>query len=259
VTVVVRLLGPLRMTVDGREVPLGGGQGRRTALAMLALHPGTVVSVDQLVDAVWGEHPPMTAVTKLQGHICLLRRELNRLGCNAATVVCTTPPGYLLDEQRVRTDLAEFERLTRAAAVAADGSDPRLRVALLADALRLWRGPACSDLRSSRIVAAATTLDDQRARVRESLAEARLELGDINLALDDMHRLVLEQPFRERAWELVMRCHIARRDTAAALAAYHQVTHLLSTELAVRPGRPLRALAADLGAPDAVPEVLATR
>lgn len=246
-TVVVALLGPLKMTADGCEVRLGG-QGRRAVVAMLALHRGTVVSVDRLIDALWGEHPPMTAVTKLHGHICGLRRELSRLGCDAPSVLQTKPPGYLLCEQWVSTDLAEFERLSRAAAQIPAAHDTRQRLAMLEAALLHWRGAACSDVRSARIAAAAATLDDRRARVQESLAEARLELGDINVALDDMHRLVLEQPFRERAWEMVMRCHIARRDTAAALATYRQVSRLLAAELGVPPGRQLRALAAGLGA-----------
>lgn len=244
-SVEVSLLGPLQMTAGGGEVRLGG-QGRRTVVAMLALHTGLVVSTDLLIDALWGEQPPMTAVTKLQGHICGLRRELSRLGCDAAAVLRTTAPGYLLCDRLVHTDLAEFERLTRAAALAPDAAGI---VALLEPALLLWRGATCSDVRSARIAAAAATVDDRRARARESLAEARLELGQVNVALDDMNRLVLDQPFRERAWEMVMRCHIARRDTAAALSTYHRVSRLLSAELGVQPGHQLRTLAARLVEP----------
>ncbi|GAA4957784.1 AfsR/SARP family transcriptional regulator [Actinoplanes utahensis] len=238
-SVVVALLGPLRLTANGQEVRLGG-QGRRTVVAMLALRAGTVVSVDRLIDGLWGEEPPMTAVTKLQGHICALRRELGQ------PAIRTTPPGYLLCDGLVSTDLAEFERLV------GEGSrapDPAVRAAVLDRALRLWRGPACSDVRSSLVAAAAATLDERRARVRENLAGVRLELGDVDVALDDMHALVLEQPFREYAWEMIMRCHIARRDTAAALATYHRVSRLLGAELGAAPGRQLRALAARLEMP----------
>lgn len=256
-TVVVALLGPLTMTAGGADVRLGG-QGRRTVVAMLALQPGTVVSVDRLIDAVWGEQPPATAVTKLQGHIWGLRRELTGLGCDAARIVRTAPPGYVMCEQLVSTDLIEFERLVRAAGHAS-GGQLRQHVALLEEGLRLWRGAACSDVRSPLVAAAAAPLNDRRSRVQESLAEARLELGDVNLALDTMHRLVLEQPYRERAWEMVMRCHIARRDTAAALATYHEVARLLAAELGVPPGRQLRALAASLGAVGTSSDALAAR
>lgn len=239
-SIAVALLGPLRMTTGDQEVRLGG-QGRRTVVAMLALRAGTVVSVDRLIDALWGEEPPMTAVTKLQGHICALRRELGQ------PAIRTTPPGYLLCDGLVSTDLAEFERL---AGAGSREQDPAVRAAVLDRALRLWRGPACSDVRSSLVTAAAATLDERRARVRENLAEVRLELGDVDGALDDMHGLVLEQPFREYAWEMIMRCHIARRDTAAALSAYHRAAHLLLTELGAAPGRQLRALAARLAVPE---------
>ena len=244
-SVAVALLGPLRMTAGGAEVRLGG-QGRRTVVAMLALHAGVVVSTGLLIDALWGEQPPATAATKLQGHVCGLRRELSRLGYDAAAVLRTTSPGYLLSDRLVRTDLAEFERLTRAAALAPDAAGV---VARLEPALLLWRGAACPDVRSARVAAAAATLDDRRARAQESLAEARLELGQADVALDDMNRLVLDQPFRERAWEMVMRCHIARHDPAAALSTYHRVSQLLLAELGVPPGRQLRTLAARLGEP----------
>jgi DNA-binding SARP family transcriptional activator len=248
-TVAVTLLGPLRMTAGGQEVRLGG-QGRRAVVAMLALGPGSVVSVDRLVDALWDEAPPMTAVTKLQGHICGLRRELNRLAPGAGAAIVTMAPGYLMCDDLVTTDLAEFE------ALAARGSrepDPGVRVTVLERALRLWYGHACSDVRSSRVAAAAATLDERHARLRENLADARLGLGDVEPALDDMHQLVLEQPFREHAWEMIMRCHIARGDPAAALATYHRVVRLLGSELGAVPGRRLRALAAGADAAGHLP------
>ena len=53
-----RLLGPLEVIADdGEPVQLGGARPR-AVLAMLLLHPNRVVSVDRLVDAVWGETPP---------------------------------------------------------------------------------------------------------------------------------------------------------------------------------------------------------
>src|ERR1022692_4757482 len=44
-----------------------GAEG--AVLATLALHGGEVVSIDRLVDIVWGENAPSTAVNTLQSHI----------------------------------------------------------------------------------------------------------------------------------------------------------------------------------------------
>jgi len=56
----VRLLGPLEVKRDGQVIKLGGAKVR-TLLADLALHLGETVSIDRLIDDLWGEHPPGTA------------------------------------------------------------------------------------------------------------------------------------------------------------------------------------------------------
>src|SRR5438876_2934604 len=70
-----RLLGSLEVERDGRAVQIGG-QKQRTALAILVLNAGRVVSTDRLIDLLWGEQPPRTAVTSLQNFISQLRKTL---------------------------------------------------------------------------------------------------------------------------------------------------------------------------------------
>src|SRR5664279_5842965 len=65
------VLGPLEATVDGRPARLGGPRAR-AVLAMLLLRAGQVVPARVLVDAVWGERPPVSSGNLLQGYICLL-------------------------------------------------------------------------------------------------------------------------------------------------------------------------------------------
>jgi DNA-binding SARP family transcriptional activator len=55
-----RVLGPLEVEVDGHAASLGGPK-QRALLAALLLDAGRVVSIERLVDAVWGEAPPATA------------------------------------------------------------------------------------------------------------------------------------------------------------------------------------------------------
>ena len=56
-----RILGPLQVLDDDRTIELGGAR-QRAVLAILLLHRGETVSVDRIVDLVWGERPPATAV-----------------------------------------------------------------------------------------------------------------------------------------------------------------------------------------------------
>ena len=71
----VGLLGPLEVAGPDGQVRIGGAK-ERSVLALLALRSGEVVSRDALVDALWGDDPPATAVKTLQGHVA--RRRLGR-------------------------------------------------------------------------------------------------------------------------------------------------------------------------------------
>jgi len=110
----VRLLGPVDIMVDGEERPVAGLR-RKAVLATLALHVGKVVSTDRLVDAVWGETAPLTALNTLQHHVSHLRA---MLGGKAA--ILARPPGYLLDLGEDGTDVQLAERLLRQGTQSAD-------------------------------------------------------------------------------------------------------------------------------------------
>ena len=56
----LRLLGPLEALDRGRLITLGGAKPR-ALLTVLLLELGRVVSVDRLVDELWGERAPQTA------------------------------------------------------------------------------------------------------------------------------------------------------------------------------------------------------
>jgi len=246
----IALLGPLELRVGDEPVPVGG-PGRRALVASLALNHGCVVPVQHLVDVIWDDDPPATAVTKVQGHVYALRRELSRLGGReVAEALRTRAPGYLLDCSASATDLADFVELT-AAPAASDAADPRERVVALRRALDLWRGPACADVGSPLIQAMAVRLEERRMSAVEDLAEALFALHRFGEALDELDRLVKVEPFRERAWEQIMRGHLALGHPAAALASYREVRRVLATELGIAPGERIRRLARAIARPGA--------
>ena len=127
-----RILGPLEVVDRGEPVPVGGPKPR-ALLAALLLTPGTVVSTDRLVAAVWGAHPPRDAVGALRAYVSRLRAVLpERLRWRA--------PGYALDVADGELDATEFHRLTGLARERAAVGDHRAAVDLLDTALGLWRG-----------------------------------------------------------------------------------------------------------------------
>ena len=134
----VRILGPFEVRESGR--PLALGRGKQTALlARLVLDANRVVSVDVLIDDLWGEDPPETAVKMVQVYVSKLRKLL------PAETLRTRAPGYLLELPPGAVDLERFEALLAEgrSSLAAGRADETS--ALLREALALWRSPALAE------------------------------------------------------------------------------------------------------------------
>src|ERR671937_1442965 len=100
----LRLLGPIELVGDdGVAIALPGGKPR-VLLALLALEEGRVVSVERLVDGLWGEHPPETAAKVVLGYVSRLRKLL------PPGVLETREPGYVLHTGG-QLDVQRFEQL----------------------------------------------------------------------------------------------------------------------------------------------------
>src|SRR5579862_7992810 len=96
----IRLLGPFEVRADGVPADVGGSK-RQALLAMLALHDGRGVGVDDLVDGLWGEELPAAPRNALHHHIARLRAML------AHESIVGSPSGYALKGAQV--DALRFE------------------------------------------------------------------------------------------------------------------------------------------------------
>src|SRR6266508_1447890 len=74
-----RLLGPVEVEEQGRLLPLGSAK-QRALLAILLLHANEVVSRDRLIDELWGERPPASALHSLEVYVSRLRKTLQSDG-----------------------------------------------------------------------------------------------------------------------------------------------------------------------------------
>ncbi|HZM82375.1 MAG TPA: BTAD domain-containing putative transcriptional regulator [Candidatus Limnocylindrales bacterium] len=230
----IKLLGPVEAEVDGqpRGVP---GQRRKALLAVLGLNVGQTVSTDRLIDIVWGDAPPATALNTLQSHVSSLRRPR----VIRAPIVARSP-GYLLDVPAEASDIAVAEGLIRGAARA---GNPAEAAARLQQALALWRDTALADL------AGLPWFDEQAARLEEmrldavqSLFDIRLSLGEHESVLAELEAIVEKHPFREPLHRQLMLALYGVGRQADALAAYRRLKRTLSEELGIDPSQPLQEL-----------------
>jgi predicted ATPase/DNA-binding SARP family transcriptional activator len=235
------VLGPVEVRVPGRP-PVALPPSVRTLLARLAMSPGRVVSVDTLMDALWGEDLPADAANALQIRVSKLRRALAAAGVPSEVLV-TRAPGYQLAVDAEAVDVQRFERLlARARRCAA--ADAPAALALLDDALALWRGPALADVGDAAwIEAESTRLEELRLGALEDRLDLLLELDRHTEAVADLERLVTLHPLRERLHRLLLVGLYRAGRQADALSLYHRLRERLADELGIDPSPELQALA----------------
>src|SRR6266852_9223019 len=163
-----RILGPLEVTEEGRQLTPRRSK-QRALLTVLLLNPNHPVAVDTLIEALWGEQPPETALTALQGHVSALRKLLG------ADRIETQSPGYRLRVESGELDLERFEELV---AEARGGTVMEERSERLRAALGLWHGDALADFRNETFAQAdVIRLEELRLIALEDAIDADLALG----------------------------------------------------------------------------------
>jgi DNA-binding SARP family transcriptional activator len=227
-----RILGPLEVSDETGLLQLGGLK-QRAVLALLLLEDGRVVSVDRLVDALWGERPPRTALTSLQNFVSHLRKLLG------PETLETKSPGYRL---RVRPGELDLDRF-RAVVDAARDAEPAGRAQMLRDALALWRGHALADFEFEAFAQPHIAhLEELRLAALEERVQADLEAGAHLDLVGELEILVNEHPLRERLRGQYMLALYRAGRQAEALQAYQQGRRFLVDQLGIEPSRDLQQL-----------------
>jgi DNA-binding SARP family transcriptional activator/class 3 adenylate cyclase len=231
-----RVLGPFEARDGDRVLPVG--RGKQTALlALLLIHANEVLSVDRLVDELWGERRTATARKALQVYVGNLRKLLG------AETIVTRPPGYELRLEPDALDLGRFERLVDDARAALSAGDANAASALLSDALALWRGPPLAELAFEPFAQPEIArLDELRLAAIEERLEADLALGRHGQLVPELERLNAEHPVRERLRGQLMLALYRCGRQADALDAYQAARRALVDELGIEPGPALQEL-----------------
>ena len=169
-------------------------------LAILLVHANRVVSLDQLVEELWGDEPPSRAIGSLQAYVSHLRRllEPGRSARTPAGVLQTRPPGYRLVVAPDDLDASRFEALVAQGRGLLEAGEHEAAAAVLADGLRLWRGTVLADFPDETFPQAERArLEELRLVAQEDRATAELALGRHATVAAELERLVAVHRFRE--------------------------------------------------------------
>ncbi|WP_328611553.1 tetratricopeptide repeat protein [Amycolatopsis sp. NBC_00345] len=240
-----RAESPLRINVlgsvecwDGDERVHLGGLIQERVLAALVLEAGRVLSVSQLVDAVWEDVPPATAAHQVRKAVARLRQIIPGGG----GLIITQASGYRVSADAAQLDVKQFSALLDQAR--AELADRRAGEAVehLEGALALWRGTVLSGDGGEPIRAAGTALLERRAAAIEQLIDLRLARGETAELVGELRAYVAAYPLQERLRGQLMLALFRSGRQADALEEFERVRALLSEDLGIDPGSDLTRL-----------------
>ncbi|WP_086838569.1 tetratricopeptide repeat protein [Amycolatopsis kentuckyensis] len=229
----VAVLGPLTAGFSGQQLELGPAK-QRILLALLALHPGQVVTHDEIVDTVWGERPPRTRQDLVHAYVSRLRRVLRK----RSVIQAVRDGGYRLAVTAVESDVRRFRQLTADAAV----REPEAALPLWAEALACWRGRPAADVPGPLPLHPTTTgLAQERIDAALQFADTAFAVRRPGFAVAPLRTLTASEPLHEGLHARLMLALAGSSQQSAALRLHADISSRLDEELGVRPGPELEA------------------
>jgi predicted ATPase/DNA-binding SARP family transcriptional activator len=224
------VLGPLTVERDGQPVRIPSGH-QRSLLALMLMNAGVALSRDRLIDELWGEQPPSSAVSAIHVHLSKLRQLLGDL-------MVRDSAGYALQSNAIELDVSQFDVLVEQAT-----SDPDRAGLLLREALALVRGDPLADVACEGSIAVwRRSLEEKRLHALLLRVDADLVAGAAGELVAELERLVSAHPFEERLRGQLMVALYRSGRQADALDAFQQARKLFATELGLDPSEELARL-----------------
>jgi len=238
----VAALGPLEAWRDGSALPLGP-PARRAVLGLLLMYPGRLVRRDTVIDVLWGQEPPRTAVGLVQAHVSRLRQVLEprRQPAGDAGVFHSIDGAYRLSLSCDELDLLVFRDLAARAGIARAHGDDVTACELYEQAVGLCRGDPLADVDVLAANPGIALLRQQLVAVMLRYAETACALGQYSRVLPRLQALAAAEPLNESAHACLMIALAGSGQQAAAIRIYEDLRSRLDRELGLYPGGELVA------------------
>ena len=238
-----KILGTLEV-VDGTLSRTPTAPKIRQVLATLLVRANHFVSVEALIDEVWGENPPVRALTTIQTYIHHLRKEFLKAPDSVTSArLVTEPQGYSLQVCDEAFDASVFTRLAHEGSSLLERDQPIDASRTLRAALSLWRGSVAAGVTKGRILQArAVHLEELKVQTSELWIQAEIRLGRHRQIIPDLRSLAAAYPLNERLHAHLIAALNRTGRRAEALEVYQRFRQLLDAELGLEPSLELRQL-----------------
>jgi DNA-binding SARP family transcriptional activator/tetratricopeptide (TPR) repeat protein len=228
------VLGPVRAWLGDEELDIGPPT-QVSLLSLLLVNAGRPVTMDDIVDALWGEAPPRTAVNIVHRAIGSLRRLTDPDLPARATgqLVLPSSGGYRLDVDAGMLDLLRFREL-RDRARTAGGAQA---YALLTEALAAWKGPVAAGIaKNVRARSEFEAVTHEYLVTLGAAADAAAVAGTSAEVLPMLRQAAASHPTDEALQAKLIMTLVATGNHTGARDAYEAVRQRLADELGMDPG-----------------------
>jgi len=232
----VHLMGRFDVVAgDAVRLPVGKAT---TLLQLLIVRRRSLVSIDAIVDALWGDDAPAGAAQNVASLVSRLRRVLG------PERIAGGRSGYRFQTAGCWVDVDEAERLAKEADAQLRSGRPALAAAASTQALQLLlRGEFLEDEPYAPWAADGRRQAERLVRrARRAAWTAALAVGEHRRALDVAEQAMAADPLDEEAHRAAMQALYLGGDAAAALAAYERLRETLVEELGADPSTETEAL-----------------
>ncbi|MFE9388600.1 BTAD domain-containing putative transcriptional regulator [Streptomyces sp. NPDC006784] len=240
----VEVLGHVALrTWDSTRTP--SAPKARQVLALLLVNANRLVSTDALIEELWAERPPRSALSALQTYIFQLRQMLGDLLGNTSPkdVLVTTPNGYEFRVAPEKIDLQRYEKYRLAGQHAFQSGDHPTAVEQFRAALNIFAAPPLANVRRGlHLEAEIVRLEESRSGVQQTRIEAELELGRHHEVLSELSGLASQYPQHEGFHRQLMLALYRCGRRPQSLKIFNQLRQSLVTELGLEPSRELQML-----------------
>jgi DNA-binding SARP family transcriptional activator/tetratricopeptide (TPR) repeat protein len=227
------VLGDVEVRVEGRLVDVGHAR-QRCVLVVLLVEANHPVSLDQLVERVWGDLAPCRARETLYNYLSRLRHVLGPI---PGVDLVRRTGRYVLTVDPMAVDVHRFaDLIARARAAEVEGR----ALELFEQARGLWRGEPCAGLETPWVTALRDALERDRFAIELDCTDLHLHRGQHGWLLGEIAARAAAHPLDERVVGQLMLALYRSGRQAEALETFHHLRARLGEELGIDPGPELR-------------------
>jgi DNA-binding SARP family transcriptional activator/pimeloyl-ACP methyl ester carboxylesterase len=238
VGIVVRVLGPLQVVVDGVDVTPAAPK-ERALLALLALNARQIVSADRIIEELWPTLDAGRARHALQVRVAELRKLLRH--DDDVSRLNFVSGGYRLDVFPEELDEQRFLILVEHGRSLRRADDVFAAAATFRRAIGQWRGDPLVDVPVGPwLEAEAARLSEARLAAVEDCIDAELACGYHQALTFELERLTVDHPLRERFWaQRALALYRCGRQSES-LRTCNAARRLFADHIGIEPGPELR-------------------